>query len=324
MPLYRMMVALVAVGLIQGCRTARPHVPFSEQPWSYDGCAGTQLTTEHFDIYSTLYDENLTRALPEFLETAYERYNSLLPQGESPATRLTTYAFGSRDQWDHFVRREFPSRYEVYRRIRSGGFTEGVTAVMFYKSPSATLATLAHEGWHQYVGGLSCSPIPAWLNEGLACYFEAYEFVRGAARFTPLNNTFRVNYLRDALTTDELLGLARIVDIDAGEVLIQNNSRLTQTYYAQVWGLITFLRHGERVRYADAFDQMMADLAAGTMHIRASAARLSSQSPSTMTYGQAVFAAYFGEIESGLADAYHRHLMQLAGFRSPPATNSSE
>ncbi len=317
---------VTAFVVLSGCKAPRPTVRFSEQPWSRNGLAGTHITTEHFDVYSTLHDDRLTHVLPEFLEGAYRQYSALLPRDETSATRLNTYLFGSRHEWDAFARENFAARHAVYQRIRSGGFTEGATAVVLHKSTAATLATLAHEGFHQYFGSSSFGPIPAWLNEGLACYFEGYEFVRGTVYFTPLENTFRVTHLRNALsdrsdtglTSGRLFTLSEITDIDAGEVLAREDSRLTQTYYAQLWGLITFLRHSEHGRHADAFDQMIADLREGTLHVRAGATKLTFPNAVTMTYGRSVFAAYFGDPEGDLADAYHRHLMNLAGFRISP------
>ncbi|MCH7592371.1 MAG: DUF1570 domain-containing protein, partial [Planctomycetes bacterium] len=291
-------------------------VAVSVEEWSGEGLTGRKLTTEHFDIVSTVRDAEFEAALPAFLEAAYEQYEATLPGTVDVDTRLTTYIFGSRSEWMRFTRRRFPARYKVYSRIRAGGFTEGDQSVSFYATRAAALATLAHEGWHQFVGARLTTPIPAWLNEGLACYHEAVDFAGSAPRFTPRHNTFRINSLRDALKLDRLLPLSEIIDTNAGEVITHGHSGVAQVYYAQVWALVTFLKHGADGRHAVGLQLMLDHIADGSFHVRSSAARLTEEGGWKESAAQSAFRTYFSHSVEEIAEPYHEHLMRIAGFRA--------
>ncbi len=284
------------------------------EPWSEEGFTGRRLVTEHFEIISTLRDPEFEAALPGFLEACHTQYEAMILFPADVEMRLPAYIFGTRSEWARFSRRRFPARYDVYSRIRSGGFTEGATSVSFHVSRAATLATLAHEGWHQYIGVRLETPIPAWLNEGLACYHEAVEFAGATPGFTPQHNTFRINSLREAIQTDKVMTLQRIVDTDAGRVITRHHAGISQIYYAQAWALATFLRHGASGRHAPAFDRMLRDLADGTFAVRVSAATLGTAGAGDLSVGEAAFRAYFEHTPDQLADEYYDHLIRIAGF----------
>jgi hypothetical protein len=307
-------------------------VAVSAEPWSAEGLSGRRLTTEHFDIISTIRDTEFESALPRIMEAAHARYTATLrPTGDGstdwtskPArhqqaglpvgpARLVTYIFGTRSEWSRFARRRFPARYAIYSRIRSGGFTEGAASVSFYTTRSTTLATLVHEGWHQYVAARFEAPIPAWLNEGLACYHEAIEIAGPEPRFTPQRNTFRISSLRKAIQSNTLLPLGHIVDTDAGQVISRHHGGVAHLYYAQAWAFVTFLRHGAGGRYSPAFNRMLRDIADGTFNHRVRAAGLTSATAG-QSYGESVFRVYFGCTPDEMADGYYDHLVRLAGF----------
>jgi len=225
-----------------GCRTARPEVAFTQEPWTFCEVAGAHLATEHFDVYTTVDSPHLIEALPLFVETAYARYAHFVPPRPDASGRLTTYLFGTREEWEAFTAARFPNRHDVYARIRSGGFTEGTVSAIFFKSADTTLATIAHEGWHQYVASQPVSPLPAWLNEGLATACESYEYGRGRPVFHADRNVFRARSLEEAVTGDRLYPLGELLDLDAGELLESGDPQTIQSYYAQVWALIMFLQ----------------------------------------------------------------------------------
>lgn len=304
----------MALGAL-GCVSHGPvRVAASVEPWSEFGLAGRRYETRHFVLISTLRDTEFEEALPTVLEAMYHQYETTLPPRGEHEPRLTTYLFGTRSEWTRFARRRFPVRYGVYSRIRSGGFSEGGTSVSFYVSRSTALATLAHEGWHQYVSLRTSTQIPAWLNEGLACYHEAIEMAGLQPRFTPERNTFRINSLREAIQTDTLMSLREIVDTDAGRVISGHHGGVAQTYYAQAWALVTFLRHGAGGRFAPTFDRMLQEIAAGTLSVRVSAWKVIASDATDYTAGAATIYAYFGYTPEELSDAYYDHLIRVAGF----------
>ncbi len=290
---------------LSGCASPLHPIRVEAENWSDGALHGRRLLSDHFEIISTINDADFEAALPGFMEVAFEQYSATLPAG-SRGDKMTVYLLATRQQWERFTRQQFPGRAEVYRRIHNGGYSEGGTAVAFYTHRSATLATLAHEGWHQYVATRLGFPIPAWLNEGLACYHEAVEWVGDAPRFTPQHNTFRIASLREAVHTGKLLSLEQLIDADAGEILRRNDSRLTQAYYAQSWALILFLR----ASYPDEFERLL-DLSDGTFRVRQTAATLtgSAEHPT-----RAIFEMYFGCTPQAAERAFTSHLHQVAGL----------
>ena len=311
-------VVIAALG-VGGCKSAPAPkvVSVTEEPWSFGRAEARKLVTEHFDIYTTLTDVELRAALPAFLEAAHEQYVSLLPPPAGEYARLQTYVFDNRNQWERFARERFPKRFRVYQRISAGGFASGNLCVVYYLRRTYTLSVLAHEGMHQYFANHFDVPLPAWLNEGMATYCESFELPRGRPVFTPQRNTFRINGLREALSTQTVLPLQQMLATDAGEVILQGQSRLIKTYYAQAWAMAVFIRHGAEGRYAAGFDRLLADIVSGDLPQTAQAAKIRAPSPSKTSYGEAVFRAYITEDLETFERDFETYLYQLAGFRKP-------
>lgn len=300
---------------LAGCSTTTlSPITFDTQEWADGGFAGRRLSTLHFDIYSTLRDEEFESALPGFVEAAYGAYEKLLRSPPGRNERLVLYVFGLRTEWEAFTKRRFPVRFPIYRRIRNGGFSEGNVSVLFCQNRGSALATIAHEGWHQYVSSRFTQVLPAWLNEGLACGFESVDSFGVRPRFDPNQNTFRINSLREGIQQDNLMSLAEIIETDAGRMLAGKSLRNTDAYYAQVWALITFLRRGAGGRYRADFDRLLEDIADDTFGKRLSADRLLSGESAAKTLGETVFRIYFRATPNELEARYYDHLVRLSGY----------
>lgn len=300
---------------LAGCSTTPlSPITFDTQKWTDGGFAGRQISTRHFDIYSTLRDEKFESALPGFLEGAHDAYEKLLPSPPGRNERLVLYVFGLRSEWETFTERRFPVRYPIYRRIRNGGFSEGNVSVLFCQNRGSALATIAHEGFHQYASSRFTQVLPAWLNEGLACGFESADSFGIRPRFDPSNNHFRINSLREGIQQDDLMSLAEIVETDAGRMLGGKSLRNTDAYYAQVWALITFLRDGSGGRYRADLDRLLEEIANDTLGKRLSADSLLSGGPAPTTFGETVFRTYFYATPNELEAAYYDHLVRMAGY----------
>lgn len=300
-----------------GCATKnRPpaRVARTTEELSDRGFKGRRFITEHFELVSTVRDAEFESALPDFLEAVYRQCTHVIPPAGTHPRALSVYLFGSRAEWECFARRQFPTRFDLYSRIRSGGFTEGSTSVSFHTNRAGTLAALAHETWHQYVGANVSSAIPAWLNEGLACTLESVSEKGREYVFSEHENKLRMNGLREAIQTDRLIPLRHLIETDAGEILSHGQNVITQGYYAQTWALVTYLRYGEKGRYVRAFDRMLKDIADGTFRVRLSAAFVIDGGTPDRSPACAVFESYFGVTPDEMAPAFHRFLLKTAGF----------
>lgn len=238
-----------------------------------------------------------------------------MPHGNGSNSPMDTYLFASRREWNRFTK-EFahPQRVSTYLRIQSGGFTERSTAVLHHIGRDRTLSVLAHEGFHQYVSKRFSEPIPAWLNEGLACYCEAYDLHRDRPIFTPTKNTFRMNNLRSGILADGLIPMQEMLQTHAGNIIELGGQRVG-TYYAMVWSLVVYLRHGEDGRFADGFGRLLAD--AGTKRLQQSAREYRRTHPTdgeASSFGRAVFNAYITEDLDAFERDFHVFLSRLAKF----------
>jgi hypothetical protein len=284
---WRLAVVLLVAGT--GCATKeRPPVTFESTPWKFAQLPGVQLTTAHYEIYTTVQDPVLRAALPGFVEAAFENYAQLVPPTHTPSERMRIYLFASRAQWAAFTRRFAGARAKVLLQIRNGGYSERGVSVMEYVAHQITFPLLAHEGFHQYLYYYVNANIPAWLNEGLAVCCEGQRWgTWGIDHFDPGYNPMRRNDLAEALVADKLHPLSRLLETDAGKIVAGSNQSVA-TYYAQLWALILFLREGEHGRYAAGFQRMLGTLDPEDMAQHAGAAFIGSKEP-TFSLGRELF-----------------------------------
>ena len=304
MPRLRVLIRrwiLLSVGacglLAAGCTSSRSATPVLEDvayesaAWRYRGQPGRLITTEHYEIYTTLSDEVLLEALPQAMETAYLYYRQLAPGAHEPQQRMQVYFFARRGEWVDFTRSFAGPRARTLLKVRRGGYTERGVAVIEYVAHSVTFPLVAHEGFHQYVHHCVGRRVPAWLNEGLAVLCEGQRWGKvGLKEFDPWHNPSRRNILADALLRDETMPLDELLRINAGHV-VGGSTRKIGTYYAQLWALMLFLREGEEGKYAEGFARLLESLGAQDLELFARAAHVTS-TRRTYNFGQALFSSF--------------------------------
>jgi hypothetical protein len=279
--------------LLSGCQTTarRETVPFQSEPWKFGRVKGQRLTTQHYEIYTTIQDPILVQALPDFVEAAYANYRRLLPATREPTERMPVYLFATRGQWEAFTRRLVGERAPTFLKVRNGGFSEGGVSVIEYVAHQVTFPLFAHEGFHQYVYFHVQGPLPAWLNEGIAVACEGQRWGNETIEeFDAWYNPQRRNDLADALARNRLYSLRKLLQIHAGEVM-DDGPRSIATYYGQVWALVLFLSEGAEGKYAEQYAELLASLG-DDLAERARAAHIWSERQS-FNFGEAVFQAFF-------------------------------
>lgn len=310
-----LLLCAAAAGWAPGCGPTerRDPVYFSTRDWQYKGSDGYVLRSDHYVIYSTYTRAPFVFALPGFLETCHEAYAALLPSPRSVDGPLETYLFKSRWEWERFTEAFAPVRAATYKHIRRGGYaTRGVT-VSQYSRQASTLSTLAHEGLHQYLEVTDRHRIPAWLNEGLACYFEAFDLVDDRPVFRPERNTLRRPVLREAVAGGSLIPLREVLTTHAGEV-IHGRSKTMQRTYAQWWSLVVFLLHDPAGRpYEPGFRKLLDELGSDTMRRRTNTT-IAADTDGDLSRGEAVFRAYITDDLPAFESAYRRALPRLLGL----------
>jgi len=303
------------VGAMLGCSqpSVTEQLRVQTNEWHFGKTGGQRLLTDHYSIYTTVSDAVTLQALPVFMETAHRQYARLLPPRNSSDRRMDCYLFATRAQWERFTRGFAGNQARIYLRIRSGAYTQGDTCVAYYIRRSETLAVLAHEGMHQYISRHFGRQVPAWLNEGLATYCENYDWLGHDPTFAPHTNRFRINSLRHALAARHFLPVGELLDMHAGHVIDSARPAAVQSYYAQVWSVMMFLRHGPVKAYRAGLERLLNDL--GTPALATAArAQMAATADRQLSFGQAVFRHYITEeLETFTHQhlSYARHLAQL-------------
>ncbi len=335
------LVAICLICLAAGCArpAAPPTIQVESQEWqSPAGDKGVQLLTEHFDLRVTAADPLLREYLGPFMETAFSEYAKLVPPaanagelttdfgelsrakgrrhgeekpvntGETPVPqpeRLIVYLFDTRRQWAAFTAGAFPAQAYTYLHIQSGGYTDNPSAmaVAFDLGRDRTLSLLAHEGMHQYLARYFPEPVESWLNEGLACQWEAFDLHGNRPVFTPRRNFMRRNSLREALTTKAgLTPLPELFRMNAGHAIRQTGQPV-RTYYAEVWSLVLFLREPAG-GYADRFAALLADAGTPRLTVGVRAFRAATPDSQKLSDGEVIFRHYITEDLDGFMTQY--------------------
>ncbi len=313
-----LLLAVLALGLWPGCAGSKRRaletpvlrdVQYELQAWPFGRNEGRQIITEHYDVFTTVVDPGLLKAIPQALETAYGYYARLVPTTQKPAERMPVYLLARRGEWEQVTRQRFPGRAPLLLRIRNGGYTENGVAVIQYVAHSTTFPILAHEGFHQYLHHHAGRAIPPWLHEGLASYCEGQRWGAGGLEaFAPWQNALRRNALAETLLRNELIPLTELLRISAGNV-VGGSTRRISAYYAQLWVLMLFLEEGADGKYTAAFDRLRGDVGSQDLSLIAQAAHVSSTQP-TFDFGTALFTAYFGDDLEALEAEYVRFMRE--------------
>lgn len=235
-----------------------PVMPDGES-WTFHGVDGLILESAHYRIYTTVQDAALLAKLPMFLEEAYQQYQAFLPPAEPDEEPFEVYLFARRYEWEAHTRENTGPMAEKYLEIRAGAYSHEGVCVAYLLERYSTFGVLAHEGFHQFSKRRLNHRIPAWMEEGLACNFEAHLWKAGHPYFTPNLDEFRIRALRRALLNDWLYPLPELLATNAGEA-VGMPEETTATFYAQAWALTRFL---QETSYQSAFRQMLDDAAAG-------------------------------------------------------------
>lgn len=309
-------VCIICVGGCAGAPAPGP-IRYESKEWTYKGQQGAELRSQNYVIYTTCRRQSFVDVLPAFLENCYGAYAGLLPGSASRTEPMPTYLFQRRNEWERFTEEFAPARAETYKAIRQGGYSERGTTVSYYGTQASTLSILAHEGLHQYLEATGRHRIPAWVNEGLACYFESCKFdpTTGTALHAPESNTLRRPRLRDAVVTKTLIPLREVLATNAGHAVLENR-RYVQACYGQWWSLTLFLLRPERENpYHGGYRALLAELGSDAMHRRARA-YLAADNEDEVSFGEAVFRAYITEDLERFDADYQRYLNVLLDLKA--------
>lgn len=247
----------------------RLHAPVQvrSEPWQYDGVAATTLTTPHYTIHTTIApDEPILETLPQLLEAGYREYRIMAGDAVGAMSAepqpLVCYVFGRRDQWNDFTRRRYVIQSRLLLQIVQGAYAIDDVFVAYDMGDARTISTTAHEGWHQFRARYFRTPLPPFLEEGIASQFEEVSDAGRVPTFDLGHNTRRLDGLRRVTRERFTFPLTELITLHPGQVLAYPQDRL-QAYYSQVWSFVHFLRNFDRGKYREGFERLLVDAARG-------------------------------------------------------------
>lgn len=212
------------------------------EKWDNEYGVGLKITTSHYQIFTTLMEPLMLTQIPGFVESAYRGYQKQLPLPIETEETFTVYLFAKRGQWEDFNRNFTGRQASLYNKIKAGAYYLNGAIVSYNIGRERTFSALGHEGWHQFNNRHFKYRLPSWLDEGVAMMFEACRFEDGLFYFEPQMNYGRLVSLKDAIVKKHMLSLRALIALNPGEIVQKDDPEAVATFYAQLYGLIRFLK----------------------------------------------------------------------------------
>ncbi len=244
------------MGRLQG---EKPPVLESVEVWENKYGPGLRLTTDHYEIFTTLLEPLMLRTVPGFVESAYRGYNEQLSEPIETATKFTIYLFAAREQWEDFTRDFAGDQAPIFCKIKSGAYYLKGACVVYDIGRKRTLSALGHEGWHQFNTRHFTYRLPSWLDEGIAMQFESSVYENGIFTFSPAANLPRLGALSETLDKGEVIPLRELVATSPGEVLASDQAEAVMAFYSQSYALVRFLRESDYGRFLPLYRRLLWD-----------------------------------------------------------------
>ena len=240
-------VALLIVAAVIGCAT------------SARADAGLHaFASAHYRIHTDLPRRQIV-PFGRHMDLLFTQYEKRFAQfGDDTPSQLPVYLLSTEERYLSFMK-----HVGIAARNSGGMFfvtrdNEGVATWADGRSPSQTRRTLQHEGFHQFAHDHFGRNLPAWLNEGLAQYFEdAILLDRGFA--LGLADPDRIQRVRQALDAGDALPLASLLRLGGTDwhSTLTTDATRAGLLYAQSWSLVYFLIHGDQGAHQPAFEHYL-------------------------------------------------------------------
>lgn len=241
-----------------------------ELPWQFSGDQGERFLSDVWDIKTTLKYDHIVSSLPMFYDALIQRYTTAFGDFPYPTKRMDVFLFATEDQWRIKMYELLGAEAKQWFKLESGGITIDGTAVLYHLDrrgrSRVTLRIAAHEGWHQYAETTFKASLPTWLDEGIGTWMEGFRLRRGSVQFTPRSNWDRLTTLRTIVQSGRMYTLEELMQSEPSELLADSRNSLLG-YYAQLWGLVSFIIEYEDGKYFPALQHILQTAVDGTIHV---------------------------------------------------------
>ncbi len=283
----------------------------SVEPWENKYGPGLKLTTDHYEVYTTLLNPLILSRVPGFVESAYKAYQKQLPELVETQFKLSIYLFAKRKQWDDFTKVFAGENAPLYLKIKSGAYCLKDACVTYNIGSDATFSVLGHEGWHQFNKRHFRYRLPSWLDEGIAMAFESSRYQDGLFTFDPSQNFNRLGGLKLTLAKDKMIPLKVLIGLDPGQA-VRIGQDATQAFYSQSYALVRFLKEDNYGQKLAQYHQLLMGAVDGTWPLTDEAKKIAADRniPMTVGYNRAagtkLFEYYIG---TDFADIEQQYLL---------------
>ena len=195
--------------------------------------------SRHYRVNTDL-EAGFAQDLARRLDGMYDEYSRRLMQFETDPNqpRADVYLYTARDRYLRFVGPGMRSSGGVFMSSRNAlaTFSDG-------QGRDNLRRTLQHEAFHQFAANTIHYPLPMWLNEGIAQYFEeglwtGDGFVLG--QIPPR----RVRQLQADIHAGRLLDTEKLLSMSPDQwakALTSRSATRGATQYNQAWAVVHFL-----------------------------------------------------------------------------------
>ncbi|MBT5409559.1 MAG: DUF1570 domain-containing protein [Phycisphaerae bacterium] len=238
-------------------------------PWAFEGDEGERFMNDVWDIRTTMKYQHIVDSLPSFYTALLQRYSTVFGEFPLPASQMDVYLFATQEQWQSQLVKMLGCREaQHWFQLESGGITIDGKAILYHLDrrgrSRVTLRIAAHEGWHQYAEKIFKKPIPTWLDEGIGTWMEGFRLRRNEVQFLPASNWDRLTTLRRIVAGNRLHTLDELMNSDPSDLLETDRSTLLG-YYAQLWGLVSFIIESDNGKYFPALQLILESALQGTI-----------------------------------------------------------
>ena len=211
----------------------------------------TRLKSRHYEIVTDLpRDEAM--AYGRHMDIVFAEFTSRLRGfGVRNATPMTLYLMSDQVAYMNLLAGFGINGTNSGGMFFWGGDASGLATFVRGRDRATVLATLQHEGFHQFAYLRISDRLPIWVNEGLAEWFGEALIVRGKLRLG-LAPSSRVSALRTAHDRRDLMTLEDFLTMTSREWSnnLRSGSPRGWTQYDQAWSVVHFLIDADDGRYA--------------------------------------------------------------------------
>lgn len=234
---------------------------------TWAAAADLRVFQSHFYRVNTDIEPGLAQDLARRLDAMHEEYARRLMQFEpaSDTEMVEAYLFDKQDDYLHFAGNAMRSTGGVYIPSRNA-----LAAFNVGQGRDSLRRTLQHEAFHQFAANAFKTPLPMWLNEGMAQYFEEGLWTGDGFALAQVPPR-RVRQLKADIRAKRIVPFDQFLTMTPeqwGKALGSHSSTSGATQYNQAWAMVHFLVNdldaSGRPRYRTRLVQLLQLIHAGS------------------------------------------------------------